>query len=373
MRLILILLLAVPLTSLPAQKKCYKCKGEGAIECKKKDHDPKRLCGKWKFEHRCTPLWSAPCCRGLKRVWCERCNDPIAEAEIAGAMQDRAAWVKSQREWLKRAMLKGITIETKDFRLHFTIKRWSGKGARYTRSKAAHLFAYRLQKAADRWTEICGRTPGSRQTLVMCATEAENLSCSLHHMGGGQRVPYRRNSTSGLVCTWPIPGNPWALDDDRNMHSHVVHMGTHLLHWANIQFHMQTVVWFDVGLAHWFEIDQTDQTRQFCINEGGGRDPWRSADWKKRIYSELSKKDEVKFATLLTRKNLDQTTPREHAYMWSFVDYLIARDPARFKKFYREMKTQNATKKALDKVYNISTASLHDQWRKWALKNYAPK
>jgi len=373
LRLILILLLAFPITSLPAQKKCYKCKGHGFIQCKSKDHDSKRLCGKWKFEHRCTSLWAAPCCRGLHKQWCQRCNDPIVEAELATEQQDRIAWVKSHREYLKRAGLKGTTIETKNFRLHVPMRRWSGKGARYTRSKAAHLFAFRLQRLADRFSEICGTLPTGLQTLVMCDNEAENVSFTLHHMGGGHRSPFRLNSLTGLVCTWPIPTNPWALKDDQNMHSHVVHMGTHLLHWSAIKFHMRTVVWFDVGLAHWFELDQTKQTRQYCINEGSGKDPWRMADWKKKIYGELSKKEEVKFATLLTRKNLDQTNAREHAYCWSFVDYLITRDAAKFKKLYDEMKTQNDSKKAIDKIYNTSTASLHDQWRKWALKAYSPK
>ena len=373
MRLFLILLLIAPLTSLPAQKKCYKCKSTGVIPCKKKDHDPKRHCGKWKFEHRCTGVWNAPCCRGLEKVWCERCNDPVAEAEIMSELKSRADWVKRHREYLRRAGIQGVTVETKDFRVHCSMRRWSQKGARHTRSKAAHLFAYRLQKTADRFREICGRTPGGKQTLMLCETGAENLSFTLHHMGGGHRNAFRQNGPSGLVCTWPDPSRPAELKKDENMHSHVVHLGTHLLHYPNIQMHRQPEVWFDIGLAHWLELDQTGQTRNFCINEGAGTDPWREANWKKRLHSEVSKKSEIKFATVLSYKNLDQTQARDHAYAWSFVDYLIALDGEKFKKFYREIKTLNDSKKALDKVYNVSTASLHDRWRKWVLKEYGPK
>lgn len=374
MRLILIpLLVAAVLQGLPAQKTCYKCKDEGYVACKSKDHDTRRTCGKWKFEHKCSSLFSAPCCRGTHKVLCERCNDPVAEAELLEAAESRTSWVKRQKDYLARAGLKGVTVETKNFTLHFLIRRWTSKASRLTRNRAAHLFAYRLQETADRFQEICGTLPGLRQTLTMCANEKENLSFTLNHMGGGYRVPFRRNSTAGIVCTWPIPRQPWDLKNDKHMHSHVVHLGTHLLHWATVKMHMETVVWFDVGLAHWMEIDQTKQTRNFCFNEGTGKDLWMDANWKKKIYMEVGSNSEVKFATLLTRKNLDQTNHRDHAYCWSFIDYLTTVYPEKFKKFYREMKLQNDTKKALDAVFNMSTASLHDRWRKWVRKNYAPK
>ena len=374
MRCILIsLLVLTTLSGLPAQRVCYKCKGEGSVVCKKKDHDQKRTCGKWKFEHKCSSLFSAPCCRGTLQVHCERCNDPVAEAKIMERVERRASWVKQHKDLLGRAGIKGVTVETDNFRVHFMIPRWSANEARLTRNRAAHLFAYRLQKAADRFHEICGTTPGLRQTLTMCKDAKENLSFTLTHMGGGYQVPFRRSAAAGLVCTWPIPQQPWDLKNDENMHSHVVHLGTHLMHWASLKFHLQTVVWLDVGLCHWMELDQTKQTRNFCFNEGAAKDLWMDADWKKKIYSEVGGKSEVTFAALLTKKNLDQTDHRDHAYCWSFVDYLVAAHPEKFKKFYREMKLQNDTKKALDRVFNISTASFHDQWRNWVRKNYAPQ
>ena len=156
MRLILIpMMVALALQALPAQRTCYKCKGEGYIACKKKDHDTRRTCGKWAFEHKCSPLFSAACCRGTQKVFCERCNDPIAEAEITEELEGRVGWVKKQRELLAKAGLKGVTVETKNFTLHFMVHRWNSKEARLTRNRAAHLFAYRLQQAADRFQEVC--------------------------------------------------------------------------------------------------------------------------------------------------------------------------------------------------------------------------
>ncbi|MAB90252.1 MAG: hypothetical protein CMJ90_12440, partial [Planctomycetes bacterium] len=104
MRCILIsLLVLTTLSGLPAQRVCYKCKGEGSVVCKKKDHDQKRTCGKWKFEHKCSSLFSAPCCRGTLQVHCERCNDPVAEAKIMERVEGRASWVKQHKDLLGRA------------------------------------------------------------------------------------------------------------------------------------------------------------------------------------------------------------------------------------------------------------------------------
>ena len=370
---VLTLILLSLVQQLPGQKTCYKCKGTGKLACKSKEHDPKRVCGKWTFEHRCTPIFQAPCCRGTGMTTCSRCNDPVAEAELGQDMEARVRWAKSQREFLSKARLKGVTVETKNFTLHCMVRRWSTKAGRHNRSRTAHLFAYRLQQLADRFEELCGQMPSQRQTLVLCDSGAENVSFTLNHMQGGYQIPLNRYTMAGLSCTWPIPQAPWHLKDDKNMHAHVIHRCTHLLHWANIKFHMQTTVWLDVGLAHWMSQDLTGLTRDFCFNEGTARAVWKEADWKKKILKEVSGKDEVKFATLLSRKNIEQTSHREHAYCWSFVDFLIHAHPEKFKQLYKQLKATNDTKKALDSTFNLSSASFHDQWRKWVLKNYAPR
>ena len=55
------------------------------------------------------------------------------------------------------------------------------------------------------------------------------------------------------------------------------------------------------------------------------------------------------------------------------MDFLIHAHPEKFKQLYKQLKATNDTKKALDSTFNLSSASFHDQWRKWVLKNYAPR
>jgi len=320
--LILFLVLAVA-PGLPSQRKCYKCKGEGWIPCTKKEHRSQRTCGKWKLEHTCTPLFSAACCRGIEKSHCTRCNDPVAEAEILEEHERRKNWVLRYRKWLEPAGVRPIVVETKDFTLYFNISRWTSKTGRYTRNHAAHFFAMRLQQTADKFREILNVLPQQRQRLYMMSSEAENLSVTLNRMGGGYKVPVRMNSTAGQVCTWPVPRQPWDLADDENMHSHVVHMGTHLLHRAAVALHIPHIPWLSSGLAHWMDLELTDQTRDFCIQESSPNDPWDGVDWRKKVYGEVAGNRELPFAKLLGKTSNDQMGYRDHAYAWSFMDFLI--------------------------------------------------
>ncbi|MAG57984.1 MAG: hypothetical protein CMJ83_16995 [Planctomycetes bacterium] len=372
-RFLVLLLVIAAAPDLPAQKKCYVCKGEGFIVCKKKQHNAKKLCGKWKFEHKCSAVLTASCCRGLQKVHCTRCNDPIAEAEILEEIDQRKLWVDRQKAWMKPTNVRVATIETKEFILHFSIPRWSGKGMRYTRSKAAHLFAYRLQTTADRFREITGVLPHRKQRMYMVASGTENSIVTVNKMGGGYTGPFRRSGLSGSVCTWPDPRNPRLLDDDKNMHSHVVHMGTHLLHRASHKFNRENPPWLSCGLSHWMDLELTEQTRDFCFNERSAKSPWNLVEWKTKIYGEVASRREIQFAEVIAKKTLDQTDHRDHAYAYSYIDFMISAYPAKFKAFYKSIKSSNSTKKAIDDVFNWSTSSFHDYWRKWVIKNYARK
>jgi hypothetical protein len=366
----LLLLLLLPVVVV-AQGVCRHCKGEGRVACTKKDHDRRRACGEMAgLEHKCTVIYSTPCCRGMEVVHCEKCNDPIAEAEITEELEKRAAWVKAQRDFLEVTKIRATTVESDAFILHCSLPGWITKEARVNQTRATHLFSRRLEDTAAKWKEVVGVLPEQKQRLYLVADANQHMTMTLNKMGSGQTGPFRIQSLAGVTCTWPDQRSPRLLDKDRHMHPHIVHQGTHMLHHGSISFHVKNPAWISAGLAHWFDIAMTDITRDFCFQESVIKSNWDGADWSKKIFSDLAGGGALSFAEVVDAPSLDNLHHRGHAYAWSYCDFLIKAHPEKFKAFYRALKETNDTKKALDSVFGWSTSTFQDEWRAWALKSY---
>ena len=365
--LLILTLVAAPLAG--QVNHCAKCKGEGWMPCKGKGHVMKKVCGT-DLPHRCDVLYLARCCNGIGKVVCDRCKSVVMENELAQEREARLLWVKKMAEADEKVGARFVHVESANFYLHYSIPRWKIKSEILNQVKGAHRWAERLEQAADRFEEIVGVLPAKRQTFYIVPDMTEQLKTTLQLFGTGQKRTYRFFGPEGKVSQWPDPldGN-----DDENFHAHVVHMATHMLACAAATPAMRHwVPWLDVGLAHWFEMDTYEKGMSFCTSEANVQDRWRDGGWDSKIYGDVRTRKEEEFATVAS-KDQDNLDPRLHAHCWSFVDFLIKKHPEKFKEFFAKAKSSLDTKLALEEVFGWSTSGFHEEWRKFALRQYGSR
>lgn len=376
--LILLVLALLPVDPCLAQagsaqvaKKCFKCQGTSWLPCTNKDHEQKRVCGITN-PHKCDTIYRTPCCLGIGKTPCLTCRDPSIEAEFENEKAMRISWLESTSMLENEMKLGFVHIETDNYILRSNLPSWKIKDITYSRTKAAHLFAQRLEAVASRFKTVTGVLPSTKQLFWIGSSEKDNFRITILKFGGGQNNMYRQNGPQCQICTWPNPNPPRMLGSDEQFHSHVIHAGTHELTQSAVAFHLNFQSWFDEAMSHWMERDFLGTSRNFCFHEVQAKDPWEVADWSKRIFGEVAAKSEPQFAAI-TGLGLDHMKYRDVAYAWGFVDYMIKAEPEKFKVFFAAIKKHNDTKKALEEAFQQSTAAFQDSWRAWVLKNYGGK
>ena len=357
---------------LPAQLPCSKCKEDKWVECTKKDHEVKKARCSDATPHKCTAKYSAPCCRGLLKVPCPKCKDIEARAEFSNQMGARAAWVKARRDEVKDTGIRMSIYETDRVAVYNSITRWKTKKRSLTMDSMAHVFGERLTKAANRFTELVDPKHRQQHKVVLLANPKEMERYTLLKMGGGYRFSMKQYSPNGgTAVQWPNPVGD--LKDDDEFHAHTIHNLVHLMSraaygWANPWPNQ----WVDVGIAHWIENDIMEFTHTFCFEEVQGESRWEGDGWENKIANEVAKGQEIEFASMQGLEP-DRMHHRDHAYAWSFVDFLIKEHRSKFPELFKALKQEKTTAKAIDKVLGWSTASFQDHWKAFVKKNYRTK
>jgi hypothetical protein len=353
---------------------CSECKMQGFKPCKSKDCKPDRHCG-ISIEHKCDALFAAKCCRGMQQILCPKCKDPILAVDNDAELQSRAAWVERMRKFDDECQTRFSHVETSRWIVHCSFPDWKVGDVVLSRSKTAHLFAERLETMTARLEGIFGGSSSKHSAFVVW-TGQEMMRTTLTQQGVGyDSMPHMTYNTNGKMTLRPrqgMGGSDLGTKNDDTFHPHLLHAGAHLVTQAMFGIKQDFVQWIDEAISHWYEIAFFEKQATFCMREiNNNKDPWRSTDWKKQIYGEVTTKKEEQFAKLITYQN-DKLAPRDKAHCWSYVEFLISAHPEEFKTFFRELKSTNDTKKALDKALGWSTATFQEKWREHVLKTYAP-
>jgi hypothetical protein len=59
-----------------------------------------------------------------------------------------------------------------------------------------------------------------------------------------------------------------------------------------------------------------------------------------------------------------------NAAAFSYVDYLLFRDGAKFKELVKLLKVKKPTREALQETYGVSPIEFEAQWKAWVLETY---
>ena len=72
-------------------------------------------------------------------------------------------------------------------------------------------------------------------------------------------------------------------------------------------------------------------------------------------------------------QNIDTLTLPMHAVAFSYVDYLINRDGAKFNELVKKLKAKIPTRDALKQMYGIRPIEFEGLWKAWVLATYPTK
>lgn len=345
---------------------CETCGGKGWVPCTGDDHDDHESCGV-EFEHDCTTVFRARCCRGLLRIECPSCRG--AAEELRKQRDARKAWVHDVTR-LDLTIGKPFThVRTKHFVVHSTIEEWRlpGKG-KISRNRYAHIVAKRLEETAKTFERLVGALPAKRQDAYVVWDREECIRANRHLIDtpfDGPRHSFRKSNAMWI-------GFPYhaSLYTDRGMHSYVVHNGVHLL--LNGIYRLQTTAcWFQMGLAayvthHTFDGDKVNT--HFCSPFQDAHPLRASRGWKKFVRKEVNRGKGVTLAKLDGIKDILDADYRQHAYAWTYVSFLVTQGTEKLHQLIVQMKKGFTGVDAVERVYGWKPEDLQKRWHKFVLR-----
>jgi len=160
---------------------------------------------------------------------------------------------------------------------------------------------------------------------------------------------------------------------DRQLNNAVAHHTGHDMVVGHHQFQKNPWGWLDAGFAHYYERRESFQFNCFCMQ---GTDPptdFERGDWRQRIRHMVYRKKEPSLGEFCEKTNPQSLAPDDHAYAWSYVDWLVATDPVRLAKLLdlaKDPAFKGTCADAIQEVFGVTPFELHDRWRAYVLQSY---
>jgi hypothetical protein len=176
----------------------------------------------------------------------------------------------------------------------------------------------------------------------------------------------------GAEARYSVCGNKQNFQNDEALWRNLVHCGTHILlanqtppQWiGNIKGG-----WADEGLAHWFEDRYWGICDTYCYQEQNTNVDFKSGKYRLAMRKMIVEGHVPPIADVF-QQNVDTLTLPMNVACFSYVDYLLFRDGAKFKELVKLLKVKKPTREALQEVYGVSPIEFETQWKAWVLETY---
>ncbi len=341
-------------------KRCYACRGAGLVACTK--HKPET------GVERCTVYLERSCCNGLDFVVCGRCQAADVDIEEFKRKEvDREKWMERARKFSKEMGEDLVIIQSPHFYLSFGIEQVKANKRRYDKHAAAHLYAERLEKVYAACQEIFREEAYPREfrfDVHLFATQQGCTNLTQKLAGTNPGTGWKLNSQARMVYT--TYENPAVHPDDEDFHEYVAHSAAHLLIRRFGGFSANFPAWIENGFASYIEWKLFEGTRVTCFTEQPPDSPWKGSDWKEKVRKSAQSGDFKRFDEMADEP-LDSMDYRDHAFAFSYVDFLVSTDRAKFVALVRELQKEKPdSKAAIKKTYGWIVGELEDEWRKFA-------
>jgi hypothetical protein len=350
----------------------------------------------WKVEHCSDAIAEAN--MGLDWEPCARCKTETlkaaAEAEYGAVAARAAAWLDEVRQIDATAGDKSqmVHVQTTHFRVSTDVGKITGSDKKsYRTHELAHLYARRFEEFYERYKAMFAIEDSNNiknmHSLILFEKQAPGVRVAPAYTGlslQDARTVKRSggaNHESTVVTWWDKAEFPKDQDMQRHQTHNLVHQLTSVFYdlrwfkpgekglsplWLNDKYG-----WLDEGLAHWFEIDFDERANTYCFREQDMNSRWGGDDWKKNVYKAALAGDIPSF-TEAALKPTQSLSAKEHQFVWSWVDFLMARDSAVMGKAMKMCKMEQPTRDILRECWGLSPLGLEEEWRAWVTVEYAP-
>ena len=350
-------------------KDCKKCRAQGRLAC---PEHPKSECELEDEVLYCSAFIDCAVCRGAGFVVCPVCQDPTAAAALEKRRADRLVRqlaLKTYEEGMKRPLR---IVESDHTVFVWEIDRLKVEKKLLNAHELNHLYARRMETVyADYLArmEIDDKAFVEKvRYFVWDFVEDQELG-STRFCGQGSSGPIKRMGNQPAVS---LCGNKRFFQNDETLHRSMVHYAAHLLLSAQDPIEWvgnQKAGWLDEGIAHWFEDRYFGVCDTYCFQETNDNVDFKGGKFRLSVREMVTEGDTPPIAEVF-EQNIDTLSLPQHAASFSYVDYLITRDAAKFNALIKRIKAKVATRDAMKEVYGYSPLDFEAQWKAWVLATY---
>ena len=377
------------------ERLCGTCKTTGrvALDINKKfsmDHEHGET---WKVLHCADAIESDDMALDWKP--CKRCKTPSVQEKAIKQWEaieaEKLAWLADRRKVDELIDAKKMAhVETTHFVISWNIpKVTTDKKKTYRMHEAAHLYARRMEELYAKFQDMfkVQDRQNMRNKHYWYALEKERealivgpVYAGLSGMGTVKRAGGADRES--VVVGWR---NKSEHPSDSDFHRHWIHSAIHQftsvyydIHWFKTgqkglspPWLNDKYGWIDAGLAHWFEMDYDGEATTFCIREHDAKARWRGGNWRKNVWKAVQAEDVPSFPEVAA-KPTQALSAREHQFVWSWVDFLLAQDAEAMGSAMKMAKMERPNRDLLKEGWGLTTFGFETAWAEWVTTEYAP-
>lgn len=356
---------------------CRTCVNRGSLPCGKHgkqlglEGDP--------LLQKCSVAIECKACGGALSVDCKQCRRADLERALEQRQQLLAEWLEQQRVAVDDAVGHRtlLHLETTHVDLVCGIKPLTIGKVKFDTHQLLHLYGQRIEALRELFRGTLDLTDADLPGRLRVYMFRDNQD---HGVIGPRETGMGTSGSVGLKLMGPqfvysMWQDPRSVADDEQLHRNIVHNVSHLLlsqmlpvQWIGNRAHG----WIDEGLAHWFEDQVTGRCMNYCYEEvlivpGSG---WKNGKWRAPVRQLVEQGKLPSFASLSTQ-NTDQLEFEEHAAAFAYVDFLITtQGGAKFRDLVRAAKNGQATRDALQQIYQCNPLTIETPFQEWVRATY---
>lgn len=351
---------------------CKKCQSTGRLPCTEHGKDDCALEDAVVF---CGVIADCAVCAGVGFTPCPDCKNEPERAKLDEKKASIAAR-KVALAYIDTTMGRPIRkAESQHFVLVWEMDRLKVEKKWLEAHELLHLYLKRLEAL---YADYCARMQITDREFVEKFRVFVWQMPQDHHDGG---LRFCKQSAKGGVKlmgqtpSYSVCGNKQNFQDEEKLHRNIVHSVTHLILSAqrpvawigNIK-----AGWLDEGLAHFFEDRYWDVCDTYCFQEANTNVDFKGGRFRLAVRKMV---DEGKFPPTpeVFEQNVDTLTLPMHATSFSYVEFLLNKDAAKFNELVKKLKAKVPTRDALKQTYGFSVMEFENQWKSWVVQTYPTK
>lgn len=360
----------------PTGPQCRDCQNRGCLDCRL---HPKDLLAMEREVLFCSVATECKSCAGALATDCKICKNP----EVEKGIEERKALAK---KWLdeRRAKVDAPTknpelmhLKTAHCDLTFSIPPLTVGRDKPDTHRLMHLYGKRIEELRARYCELFGVTDkefSARLEIYLFKEPRDHkvIAPRVTGAGGGSSASQKLMGATTALSMWH---DQRAMPGDEGLWRSVVHNTTHLI-LSNMKPEQwvgnRKYGWLDEGLAHWFEDLVTQKCTNFCYEEIAVQSgaSFKGGRWRVPVRKLLESGKVHTFAEL-GQKNTDQLAFEEHAFVFAWIDFLIAKyGGPKLKELMLLAKKDKPARDALQEVYGLNPFAFDEQFAAWVKATY---